>query len=77
MATLFEKLNLKDHQEILILNAPESFERELSRGLNQPARPKERSRPTPPPQKGPFFNPPFLVSDYGSVAYGLHLLTDQ
>ena len=31
MATLFEKLNLKDHQEILILHAPESFERELSR----------------------------------------------
>ena len=31
MATLFEKLNLKDHQEILILNAPESFNRELSR----------------------------------------------
>jgi hypothetical protein len=54
MATLFEKLNLKDHQEILILNAPESFERELSRGLNQPARPKERSRPTPPhPKKDP------------------------
>ena len=31
MVTLFEKLNLKDHQEILILNAPESFNRELSR----------------------------------------------
>jgi hypothetical protein len=31
MATLFEKLNLKDHQQILILNAPESFDRELSR----------------------------------------------
>jgi hypothetical protein len=31
MATLFEKLNLKDHQEILVLNAPESFEPELSR----------------------------------------------
>jgi hypothetical protein len=31
MATLFEKLNLKDHQEILILNAPGSFDRELSR----------------------------------------------
>ena len=30
MATLFEKLNLKDHQEILILHAPESLERELS-----------------------------------------------
>jgi hypothetical protein len=30
MATIFEKLNLKDHQEILILNAPESFDRELS-----------------------------------------------
>jgi len=31
MATVFEKLNLKDHQEILILHAPESFEKELSR----------------------------------------------
>ncbi len=31
MATIFEKLNLKDHQEILILSAPESFDRELSR----------------------------------------------
>ena len=31
MATLFEKFNLKDHQEILILRAPESFDRELSR----------------------------------------------
>jgi hypothetical protein len=31
MATIFEKLNLKDHQEILVLNAPESFEPELSR----------------------------------------------
>jgi hypothetical protein len=31
MVTLFEKLNLKDHQEILIHNAPESFNRELSR----------------------------------------------
>jgi hypothetical protein len=30
MATLFEKLQLKDHQEILVLHAPESFERELS-----------------------------------------------
>ncbi|MGA2167665.1 MAG: hypothetical protein ABSG62_05595 [Terracidiphilus sp.] len=30
MATVFEKLNLKDHQEILILHAPESFEKELS-----------------------------------------------
>jgi hypothetical protein len=30
MATLFEKLNLKNHQAILILNAPESFDRELS-----------------------------------------------
>jgi hypothetical protein len=30
MATLFEKLNLKDHQEILILHAPESLDRELS-----------------------------------------------
>jgi hypothetical protein len=31
MATLFDKLQLKDHQEILVLNAPESFESELSR----------------------------------------------
>jgi hypothetical protein len=31
MATLFDKLQLKDHQEILVLNAPESFETELSR----------------------------------------------
>ena len=31
MATVFEKLNLKDHQQILILNAPASFEPELSR----------------------------------------------
>jgi len=31
MATLFEKLNLKDVQEILVLQAPESFEKELSR----------------------------------------------
>jgi hypothetical protein len=31
MATLFEKLNLKDHQEILVLRAPVSFEPELAR----------------------------------------------
>jgi hypothetical protein len=31
MAALFEKLNLKDHQEILVLHAPESFNRELAR----------------------------------------------
>ena len=31
MATLFEKLQLKDHPTILVLNAPESFEKELSR----------------------------------------------
>jgi hypothetical protein len=31
MATLFEKLNLKDHQEILVLHAPASFEQELAR----------------------------------------------
>jgi hypothetical protein len=30
MATLFEKLQLKDHREILVLHAPESFESELS-----------------------------------------------
>jgi hypothetical protein len=31
MASLFEKLQLKNHQEILVLHAPESFETELSR----------------------------------------------
>ena len=31
MATLFEKLNLKDRQEILVLHAPASFEPELAR----------------------------------------------
>jgi hypothetical protein len=31
MATLFEKLQLKDHPEILILNAPESLKSEFSR----------------------------------------------
>jgi hypothetical protein len=31
MATLFDKLQLKDHKEMLVLNAPESFEAELSR----------------------------------------------
>ena len=31
MATLFEKLNLKGHQEILVLRAPSSFEPELAR----------------------------------------------
>ena len=31
MATVFEKLNLKDHREILVLNAPASFEPELAR----------------------------------------------
>lgn len=31
MANLFEKLNLKDHQEILVLHAPQSFEPELAR----------------------------------------------
>jgi hypothetical protein len=30
MATIWEKLNLKDQQEILILNAPESFAPELA-----------------------------------------------
>jgi len=29
MPTVFEKLNLKDHQKVLILNAPDSFELEL------------------------------------------------
>ena len=32
MASVFEKLNLKDHRDILVLNAPTSFEPEL-RGL--------------------------------------------
>jgi len=31
MADLFEKLNLKDNQQILVLNAPASFEPELAR----------------------------------------------
>lgn len=31
MATLFEKLNLGDRQEILVLNAPASFDAELAR----------------------------------------------
>ena len=30
MATLFEKLNLKDQQKILVLNAPSSFDAELA-----------------------------------------------
>ncbi len=29
MATIFDKLNLKGHQEILVLDAPDSFEREV------------------------------------------------
>jgi hypothetical protein len=31
MATISEKLNLKDHQDILVLNAPDSFAPELAR----------------------------------------------
>jgi hypothetical protein len=31
MATTFEKLNLKDQQEIIVLNAPKSFEPELAK----------------------------------------------
>ena len=31
MATTFEKLNLKDHQEIVVLNAPQSFGPELAK----------------------------------------------
>ena len=31
MTTIWEKLNLKDRQEILVLNAPETFEPELAR----------------------------------------------
>jgi len=30
MSKIFEKLNLKDQQEILVLNAPESFQPELA-----------------------------------------------
>ena len=30
MAAIFEKLNLKSHSEILVVNAPESFEPELA-----------------------------------------------
>jgi hypothetical protein len=31
MATIFDKLQLKGHDEILVLHAPESFEKELAR----------------------------------------------
>jgi len=31
MATIFDKLQLKDQQDILVLNAPQSFEPELAR----------------------------------------------
>jgi hypothetical protein len=31
MASVFEKLNLKDQQEIVVLNAPSSFEPEMAR----------------------------------------------
>ena len=31
MPTVFEKLNLKDHQKVLVLNAPDSFELELEK----------------------------------------------
>jgi hypothetical protein len=31
MPTIFEKLNLKDHKEILVLNAPDTFEKEIER----------------------------------------------
>jgi hypothetical protein len=31
MATVFEKLNLKDHDDIVVLNAPATFEPELTR----------------------------------------------
>ena len=30
MSKLFNKLNLKDHREILVVNAPASFESELA-----------------------------------------------
>jgi hypothetical protein len=30
MATIFDKLQLKDHKEMLVLNAPESFESDLA-----------------------------------------------
>jgi hypothetical protein len=29
MPTTFGKLNLKDHKEILVLNAPDTFEKEI------------------------------------------------
>jgi hypothetical protein len=29
MPTTFDKLNLKDHKEILVLNAPDTFEKEI------------------------------------------------
>ena len=32
MPTTFGKLNLKDHKEIMVLNAPDTFEKEI-RGL--------------------------------------------
>jgi hypothetical protein len=31
MPTTFDKLNLKDHKEILVLNAPDTFEKEIER----------------------------------------------
>jgi len=31
MPTIFDKLNIKDNQEILVINAPNSFEKELHR----------------------------------------------
>jgi hypothetical protein len=31
VSTVFAKLNLKDHSEIVVLDAPESFEPKLSR----------------------------------------------
>ena len=30
MARIFDKLNLKDHREILVLDAPDSFEKEIN-----------------------------------------------
>lgn len=34
MSVIFQKMNLKDQQEILIVNAPESFEAEISKLKN-------------------------------------------
>jgi hypothetical protein len=45
---IFAKLNLKDQAEIVVLNAPESFEAELSRlrGMPLSGLPTRRARPS-------------------------------